>query len=273
MRRNKDNGESSSPKARYIPFKLVSLLLIILLVISISLGYIWRILTTSDYFRIEEVINQESKKADLSYLKGRNIFSVDLKGESLLILGFFPDYSEVKLVRLLPNKIFVLFSRRKPVALVRLYKYFALDKDGVFFFAPSDPKELDLPLITGLETKIFGAKPGTRYNNKEILLALTVIRESKRNRVFKGYKIKRIDLANPASASLFIPVEHDLPPDPWGSKKAAVDNLEVRLGSENIKARLNILGNLLMNSKNELSNTRYIDLRFKEPVIKLKDAK
>jgi hypothetical protein len=53
----------------------------------------------------------------------------------------------------------------------------------------------------------------------------------------------------------------------------AVDNLEIKLGPENVKEQFNILGNLLLNSKNELSNTRYIDLRFKEPVIKLKDVK
>jgi hypothetical protein len=256
-----------------LPFKFIGVTLAVFLLIALTGRYLLHIARNLDFFRIQSIITTKNNTIDLSYLKGKNIFSVDLKDEALLILESFPDYSEVKLIRLPPNKIFVYFLKRKPVALVRLYKYFALDKDGVFFYPPVDPRELDLPLITGLETKIFGVKPGTRYNSKEILLALTIIRESKRNRALKSYRIKKIDLSSPKSVSLLIPVERNIALDPRGAKMPSVDSLEVKLDSENVKAKFNILGNLLMNSKNELSNTRYIDLRFKEPVIKLKDAK
>jgi hypothetical protein len=47
----------------------------------------------------------------------------------------------------------------------------------------------------------------------------------------------------------------------------------VRIGEGSIKQKMMILGGLLIQAEKGLQNIKYIDLRFKEPVIKLNNAK
>ncbi|MCX5703614.1 MAG: hypothetical protein NT066_03885 [Candidatus Omnitrophica bacterium] len=258
----------------HIPVKLVSAIVIIFLALVFIIGYSLRAIRDSDYFNIKEIIANEGNAVDLSYLKGNNIFSVDLINESRNILDAYPGYSLIKLVRILPNRIFANFIKRKPVALVKLYRYFALDEGGVFFDLVNQQIEgLSLPVIVGLETKIFGARPGKAYNIRELVLALHIIKEIKRDRLLKDYRIKKINVANIANTSMFM-LYPPLSQDTRSAKvSGAPGELEVRLGKDKIKDKIAILAGLVMGSSNDLANIKYIDLRFKEAVIKLKDVK
>lgn len=235
-----------------LSYKLIIITLIIFLALGFTVGYIWKILEACDYFKIEYVITRAGDAATFSYLKGKNIFSINLKREAGYILQLYPDCSKIRLVRVLPNRIFIDFIKRKAVALVKLYRYFALDEEGVFFYPKQQPEEL--PIILGLETKIFGPKPGKKYNTRELLFALNIIREIKRNRVLKDYKIKKIDLLNSSYASIFF------------------EDIEVKLANQDLKDKITLLADLFIQENFNLTNTNYIDLRFKEPVVKFKDA-
>lgn len=218
--------------------------------------YIVKGLKTLDYFKIKDVVIRGTDQVELSYLKGRNIFVVDLQKESGYLSLNYPAYKKIKLIRILPSHLFVDFIRRKPLGIVKLYRYFCVDEDMVLFDVSADLEEEDLPVILGLDTKIFGPKQGRIYNIKELALALNIIKEAKSNRVLKDYEIKRIDVTNPSHASFFIP-----------------DDLEIKIGEGDTKDKIDILGSIFIHIKNDLNNVKYIDLRFKEPVIKFKDVK
>lgn len=251
------------------PAKKIWFILAILLASGLLLGYIWKALTGSGYFRVKEVITKEINGVDLSHLKGSNIFLLNLKAEAGNILENYPNYRQVRIVRVLPNRLYVDFVKRKPIAYVKLYKYFTIDEDGFLFNAPVQQGFGDLPVITGLDTKIFGPKPGTRYNIKEANLALNIIKEARKNRVLKNVELRKIDVSNSASVSIFIPLAQKLNP-PLSSRQEVI---EIKLGSENVKEKITILGGVLLHEKLNLANVRYIDLRFNEPVIRFKDAK
>lgn len=255
------------------PVKFITVIIIIFLVLFFIISYIWSIVSTSDYFKVTDIVTKVPNIVDLSYLKGRNIFSIDLRRESDYILDFCPDFSKVRLAKVLPNRIFVDFIKRKPVAFVRLYKYYFVDENAVLFYSSSEPQDLDLPTIAGLETKIFGVKPRKKYNIRELLLALNIIKETKNNKILKGYKIKKIDVANPSNTSVFITLPSS-PADYSNGKQVLVpEYLEIRIGEDDIKNRIVFLGGVVAESNKNLSNIKYIDLRFKDPVVKFKDAK
>lgn len=252
------------PKLK-LPLKSIVVTITLLLGCFSLIAYVSKTLRTSDYFRIKDIITRPDNAIDLFFLKGRNIFSVDFANEARYILDSFPEYSRVKLVRVLPDRIFVDFIRRNPLAYVKLYRYFAVDEEGTFFYATNQPQDAELPIILGLETKIFGPKLGRRYNNPELMLALNIIKETQRSKAFKNYKIKKIDVSSLASASFFIALPQlatILPKD-----------LEVKLGAEKIKDKIIILSDLIATQKSDLGNIKYIDLRFKEAVIKFIDVK
>lgn len=235
-------------------FNLILIVIIFLGLIFIT-GSSLRTLKTLDYFKIKDIVIKETASVDLSYLKGRNILSVNLKEESRYASQLYPDYKKVRLMRILPNRLFVDFIRRRPLAYIKLYRYFCVDEDAVLFDIPDSGKE-DLPVISGLDTKIFGPKVGQKYNIKELETSLEIIKEVQKNKLLKDYKIKKIDVASLSNTSFF-----------------TASGLEVKLGQDNIKDKINILSGLLLQVKNDLGNIKYIDLRFKEPVIKLNDVK
>jgi hypothetical protein len=54
--------------------------------------------------------------------------------------------------------------------------------------------------------------------------------------------------------------------------QAVQEVLEVKIGQGDISDKMRVLGELFIQLKKDLSNIKYIDLRFKEPVIKFKNA-
>lgn len=250
-----------------LPIKIIIILAIILVVISLLIGYIWGVLTTSDFFSVRQVIVRNSG-ISFDYLKGRNIFSLDLSGQSRKVSLDCPDCRKARFTRVLPNCIFVDLLKRQPLALVKFYKDFAIDEQGVLFYPDAAVEEAGLPVIYGLETKIFAPKPGIKYKRAELELALTILKEFKANKTFRGFTLKRIDVANGQSAGFFIL----LPKQAVDTKPAPQSEwigFEVRTGETGIREKMIILGGLIMQARKEWGNIKYIDLRFKDPVIKL----
>jgi len=252
------------------PIKLVILGLIIISTLFFLIGYLVKSLKTSEYFKIKAVVSSKPQAGpDFSYLMGRNIFTLDLGKESRYISELHPVYREIRLVRLLPDRLFVLFTERQALAYVKLYRYFCVDSDLAVFEIPQELAETDLPVIVGLEKKIFSVNCGKQYNIKDLALAVNIIKEAKLNSGLKKYKIKRIDVTNPPKASFFMQVSENAE----DQSISAAELLEVKIGQDNIPDKTRILADLLTQLKKDLDDIKYIDLKFREPVIKFKDAK
>lgn len=237
-----------------IPFRIIIFILILLSAIYLFFRFLSGFLGTSEYFNIK-TIRTNDKNIDLSYLLGRNIFSLNLDREAQKILAMYPDYHKISLIRHLPNCISADFKKREAAAYVRLYRYFAVDQEGVLFnLEHSDILNPNLPIIVGLETKIFGPKSGSKYYGvKELALSLDLIREIKDIGGLENYGIKKIDASNLANFSFYIQA-----------------NIEIKIGQSNINHKLRLLNSIITQLGEGLTKIKYIDLRFKEPVIKYK---
>jgi len=218
---------------------------------------------------------------DLSYLIGRNIFDVDLKKEAAHIGFAVTSFRKVKLIRILPNKIFVEYVLRKPVAYVKVGKYYSVSDDLVFLESSLQVKDSALTMITGLDKKISGVKTGARYNIKELFFAFRLMHEVRSNQELSDFFVQKIDVANPENITfVLMPVarlrealvlrQSDTKPV-QPSKKEEVVGIEVKISQENLRSKISIIGSLLNQLKNSQNNIEYIDLRFGEPTIKLKE--
>ena len=255
-----------------LPIKNISFLLIILLAFGLLIGYIWKVLTTADFFAIQQVVVRNSLQ-QFEYLKGKNIFSLNLADQARSVLLKCPDCRKVRFSRILPNCIVVDYLKRKPVALVKFYKNFAIDEQGVLFSPDQLIEELDLPIIYGLETKIFAPKSGISYKRTELGLALNIINEFKANKAFVGFILKKIDLTNLGSAGFFMLLPKQAVNYTPASLQTERLGFEVRTGVNSIRQKMMILGGIVSQERKEWANIKYIDLRFKEPLIKLNNAK
>jgi len=272
MKRQKFDAAHLGLKAR----KLVPRLLVagsIILLAAFLFIQLSKAVKNLDYFKIKDIIIKGNERVDLSYLEGQGVFSVDIRKESAYIAELYPNFKLIRIIRILPNRLYVDFLRRQPIAMVKLYRYFCVDEEAVLFDYPMRLEELDLPQIWGLETKIFGPKIGRIYNLKELRLALRIIQEVKRDRVFKDYQLKRIDVQSLANTAFFLSATPKTASNAGGTSRGEIEIIEVKIGQEEIKERIALLASLLGRGKDGFKNIKYIDLRFKEPVIKLNDVK
>ena len=251
-----------------MPLKL-TISIIFFLIASLIISHAVQKLKNQNYFTVKNIIVNEATPDTFLYLKGRNIFDIDIKKEARYIWEAYPQYKNVRIVKFLPGSLLIDFIKRKPVGIIILYRYLYVDMDQVIFNIPPGTPALELPQIRGLETKIFGPKPGTKYNLKELALALNIIKELNRTRVSRVYKVKVVDVANPANASFVLQAHGQLMNEGVKAQQA----LEVKIGQDDIKGRVKILNTLLLNIKSDFTDVKYIDLRFKESVVKFNDAK
>jgi len=253
-----------------LPIKPVASYTAIIIVLFFFIVHLSSALKKSDYFKIKDIIvNKPQGLFDFSYLSGRNIFDIDLKKESRYISEQYPVYKKVGLFRILPDRLFIGFVDRRPIAYVKLYRDFCVDPDRVLFDPPQGNEAGDFPVIVGLDRKIPGPRPGRQYNIKELITALNIIKETQANNLLRKYKIERVDARSPVNISCFIRIADN-------SEGQALRNLravEVKIGQEDIAQKIRVLAGLLTQLGDDISNINYIDLRFSEPVVKLNKDK
>ena len=270
MRKHRVSSSDGPSKSKRLARSAVAISVSIVLSLFVAGIYLWRFLRSSEYFKISDVIFKGPATLEVSHLKGQNIFTVDLKKESQYLLSVNPFYNRIRIIRILPNRLFVDFLKREPVALLKLHKYLYVDEDSVVFDIPAGREISVVPLITGLDSKVVSPRPGTRCNIKELTLTLNIIKAYSRQKLLRFFTIKRIDVSSLADISLYTIAPLKSAPQTRqneGSKPPVL--IEIKMGQDNWKEKINMLSDLLLQAKNDWAHIKYIDLRFREPVIKL----
>ena len=229
-------------KIKISPIKI----LILCIFLSAIIFILFKFISTSEYFRVQYIITSE-KDIRLDYLKGKSIFGINLKSVFERLNTDYPQHRIIRIGIQPPNCIVVKAEKRRPIAYVRLYRDFAIDSEGVLFnvneFSP------DLPIVLGLENKLGYVKSGYKPKLKELQLVIKLIEEFNQIESLKKFKIKKIKVETSFCLSFFM------------------DNIEIKI-DEKIEQGLNLLLVVLSQLKDELEKVSYIDLRFKEPLVK-----
>ncbi|MFA5100822.1 MAG: cell division protein FtsQ/DivIB [Candidatus Omnitrophota bacterium] len=255
MRRNKP--VVSRPRGRrpsgILPFA-------VLVFVSLSLAvYAVQSFKKLSFFKVKDVIIRDGaairddRNADFKYLIGKNIFSLDLKKHTRFIKSMYPAYRTARLVRFLPNQLCVDLMKRRAVASINVQPPLYIDDHMVFFESIDAAAEKGVPAIYGIDAVSRRFRSGTRCSHPALLFAVRVVQEAKKNKTLQGYSIERVDIHDPEYVSLFL-----------------AGPLEVRIGQDKLEDTLQILGSLLVQVGNGMSNIEYVDLRFKDPVIRFK---
>ena len=214
--------------------------------ISLPFFLFFRYLRSSEYFKIR----------DYEYFTGQNIFKINLEKAAERLSRLHPDYKCVVLKRQLPDRIIVDFKQHRAVARIALPEVFCVNKQGVLFRSIGEESEnLELPLIVGLRPKISYRRSGVKYNEESLLRTLEFINNLNNDRNLSEHiKIKEINLANINDIILF-----------------TTTGCKINLGGVNsLNKDLLILQRLISEINSDLSEIAYIELRFREPVVKYK---
>ena len=235
------------------PFIKTGLVLIVVAVIAFiffnQLAYFFR---NSDYFNIAAIHPDPSldfiKEQDLDYLKGQNIFSVDLTEVQEHLALRYPQVIQLRVVKRFPNEIVIVAQKRIPFAQVELSgRLLTIDPYGVVLSMTAQDSQL--PFIVGVKTQGKIAL-GLTLQSQNLPTALRILKSFKSQDSLNNYVMTKINVGNLSEINLYLS-----------------NHLNIILDAEAIAERLKLLSVVLSQKELDLQTIKYIDLRFKEPIL------
>jgi len=211
-------------------------------------------LKKSDYFAIKDIWYESSlqsiQSSELTGLKGRNLFSVDIQKIQKQLQSRYPQFKQLMVLKRFPNQILVVAKKRTPVAQVKIQnRSVTVDERGAILVFTEGP-DSHLPLITGVRFKGGKIQVGSLTDSRELQLALKIIRAFETDRVLSFYRIARIDVGNLSEIYFYI-----------------TNNLKIIMDEDNLDHEFKMLGLVLPQAKIDTDHVKYVDLRFKEPIL------
>lgn len=207
-----------------------------------------------DYFKVRSVTIDSSlqfiNKRDFKSLMGKNIFTVDLKAVQRKLNYRYPQAARLKVIKRFPNQISVLAKQRIPYAQLQIQdKIVVLDKEAVIL-SLEEKKDKNLPDIVGTKLNNPRLVLGMPLKSADIWLTLKIIKLFKANSSLDAYLIKGVNIENLSKISFTLS-----------------NRLDVIIDRDKIAQKIRVLGIVLAQDRLDLGDVKYIDLRFKEPII------
>ena len=210
-------------------------------------------LTTAPMFNVKEVMWDQSisfmDPKPLNELKGQNIFRVDLVKLHQRISNKYPQISQLSVVRQLPDRIEVLAKKRDILLqLVAHNKFLIVDTEGVTMFYTGSP--VPFPVVRGIPIEKSRIVLGAPSTSKELNLVVDLLRQLKSHPHTSRLRVMSIEAGNLSKIQLLV-----------------MPNIQIIIDQDSLAAKVDMLEILFQNGKINWGQVKYIDIRFKEPII------
>lgn len=225
--------------------------------LGVLLGGVVAYAVNSTTFQLQEVkiLNIGTLTPDQSFKfselqRGENLLQLDLVNVQQVIKRNHPEFKEVRVRRVLPNRVEVLLKRRTPVAQVLFSRFIQVDKDLVMLPGSATAPFRNLTIIEGAPIPRAGLAVGVTLEDDSTRKALRLMDIIKQTNILRKHVLTKIDITDPKNIILF------------------VDGIiEIRMGGSHFVERLKILDQTLRTVELNPSKISYIDLRFDDIVV------
>jgi len=223
---------------------------VVTVVMAGVLWVLWAAALRSEAFRITQVLLPAQSSLKLPEpLLGNNLWALDIQALARTLHQQQPWLKTVRVVRELPSAIRIQAIERIPLAQVKLSQWYPVDRDG--FILPASGEEPSPNLIRILGFDRGGLKVGALNTDDRLTTALRVVQSLRRTAGPISRRLTAVDVTNPQQLRLTLDGDTEV-------RCGAETDLGVQL--ERLRATLKIIAKQPM-------AVRYIDVRFKEPVI------
>jgi cell division septal protein FtsQ len=182
--------------------------------------------------------------------KGENLIALDLVSVQQVIKRKHPEFKEVKVRRVLPNRIEVTLKRRTPILQVAFSRYVQIDKDLVILPGSSPAPFKNLTVIEGAPLPKEGLYVGVTIRDAVTKKAIKLSEIIKESQILRKHTLSKIDIGDPKNIVVIVD-----------------EDIEIRIGGDHFMERLKILGQTLKTVELDRTKIRYVDLRFDDVVI------
>jgi cell division septal protein FtsQ len=210
-------------------------------------------LTHSPLFEVKEVMVDRSigfiDLRSLKDLKGTNIFKIDIGKIDSQIAKEYPYIAQLRVVRQLPDRILILAKKRE--SLMQIYfkkKYLVLDTEGVALYYTLQPSSL--AQVYGIPLEHNWLFLGGHIRGSALSKVADILNSFKQSPYLRRWRIHAVQAGNLSKIDLSIG-----------------ENMHVILDQDDTQDKIELLQMLISSNKIDLNKVKYIDLRFKEPVI------
>ncbi len=210
-------------------------------------------LLASPLFAVKDVMIDRSIQfidlRSLNDLKGRNIFKIDLRKLQDEIAQRYPYMAQLRVVRQLPDRVLILAKKRE--ALMQIFykrKYLQLDTEGVAMYYTAQPAAV--PQVMGLPMEHHWLFLGGRTRGIQLAKVVDILNDFRGSAVLSRWRILSVQAGNLSKIDVQVG-----------------ENMHVILDQDDTQDKIEMLQMLISSNKIDLNKVKYIDLRFKEPVI------
>ena len=194
---------------------------------------------------------------ELAKLKGQNLFSVDLAKLEARVRTRYPQLADLRVMRQFPDQIFITAIKRTPFAKVLLDGHaYVIDRDGYIIGSPLEGQQ-SLTFIKGVKRQ--KVSTGEPLQDERVKFAVTVIALFQQEKRLSAVGLETVNVDDLAR------IVCDL-----GTDEA---KFQAVIDKDNIAARVKTLSEVLSRGGLDLTQIKYMDLRFGEPIIGQKKAR
>lgn len=255
-RRSRTSGKSGGNPLAFLNspgFRHVLAGGIVIALVFLSARQAVQALFDSRYFKIKTVEIDRTlgflDKRDFMSLNGRSILSVDVARFQRSLTGKYPQMAQVSITKEFPDKILVLARKRAPFAQVYIQnRTFLIDDQGIVLFGAPGKGE-GFPLISGISANR-RITTGSVLGGENMLLAFNIIKEFQNNHSFSPYVVTKIDVDDLREINFHLS-----------------NGLKIIVDKTDIARKMDTLALVLSRNRLNAEQVKYIDLRFKDPIL------
>ncbi len=239
--------------------KILGILMMLLVLVAgalLGVRQTVRFFVTSEMFVVTEVVRSPGlegvQSSYLDALIGRNIFNVDLRRLEGQIRSQYPGLDRLRIQRQLPHRIYLVAERRDPVMIVVVGRNeWLVDQRGVLVSEAGRASQ-GLPVVTGVPVaaEVSYGKP---IRSREVAVALKILAAMAENEYLKGLRVVSMDVESLSKITVQM-----------------ADRGSIVMDEYQVEGKLGQLGVLISQPGFDLKTVRYVDLRFKEPILSAK---
>ncbi|MCX7928014.1 MAG: cell division protein FtsQ/DivIB [Candidatus Omnitrophica bacterium] len=265
----KDNRFQKNRKVIFRAIRLFffwSFISFVIISLMVRLSFL---LIHTDDFKIKEILIRHDNIVTMAgeefdYLRGKNLFTLNLKKEASKIAQRYPSCQKVRLIKFYPDHLFIDLIKRKAVASIGDYPRVCVDENAYIFEMNQSNTCESLPIIYGIEQ--WQVPLDRQSKSMQLFHALRIIKMLSKQNKLNRFHLKSLNVTQLSSASFILePIQM--------ASTSEQTSFEVRIGEEFLEERISFLATLLAQMGDNLYNIEYIDLRFQEPVIKFRQRK
>ena len=229
------------------------------LILIIGLGYA---IYTASVFKIKEGdirSNMPLSRGLTERIRGKSLFSLDIKSISSNLLKIHPEYKEIYVYREFPSSVVVEVTKRIPFAQIKDKGYYPVDKEAVII-DEGNLKPLDglIPLEIGEYKR--SLKKGSNIKSEQLEYAFNLIDALRDEGFLEGkHQVKSINSSH-LEAVYFIFAQESSQGQDW----SLGEGIKIIVGKGDFGRKVKLFKDLINQElKDKMSSVNYIDLRFK----------